>query len=178
MHCWKTINLEKQFGFYRVFLLSSIIMMMVFSLIYVPINLLFPSAFYDNHFLVFFIGMLSIYPLHKFFHIVPILLFVKKMKCSCNRKLFFLPIVSLRVDQPISKYRYMLALVAPFFVLNGILLYGCIHFPHYSHYFTMLLAFHSGICAIDFIYAKQLMDSPKNALIEENDDGYEILIYQ
>lgn len=92
--------------------------------------------------------------------------------------MYFLPILSLRVDQPISKYRYLVALVAPFFVLNSILLYGCFHFPHYSHYFTMLLAFHSGICAIDFIYAKQLMDSPKNALIEENEDGYEILIYQ
>ncbi|WP_064092131.1 DUF3267 domain-containing protein [Rossellomorea aquimaris] len=178
MHCWKSINLEKQFGFYRVFLLSSIIMMMVFSFIYVPIKLLFPSSFYDNHLMVFIFGLISIYPMHKFFHFLPIFPYVSKMKWKCNRKLAILPIVSLRVDIPISKYRYLLALITPFLIINSILLYGCFHFAHYSHYFTMLLAYHSGICAIDFIYVKQLMSSPKNALIEENEEGYEILIYQ
>jgi Putative zincin peptidase len=178
MHCWKTINLERQFGFYRVFLLSSIIMMMVFSFIYVPINLVYSNSFYDNHSLVFVFGLLSIYPLHKLIHLLPIFPYVKKMRWRWDRKLLILPIVSLRVDRPISKNLYMIALLAPFLVINSILLYGCIQFPHYSHYFAILLAFHSGICAIDFIYAKQLMNSPKNALIEENEDGYEILIYQ
>ncbi|OIU73223.1 hypothetical protein BHE18_14255 [Rossellomorea aquimaris] len=178
MHCWKSINLERQFGFYRVFLLSSIIMMMVFSFIYVPITLMYSSSFYDNHLPGFLLGLISIYPLHKLIHLVPIFPYVKMMRWRWDRKLIFLPIVTLRVNRPISKYLYIAALFAPFLVINGVLLYGCIHFPHYSHYFAILLAFHSGICAIDFIYAKQLLDSPRNALIEENEDGYEILIYQ
>jgi hypothetical protein len=178
MHCWKTINLERQFGFYRVFLLSSIIMMMVFSLIYVPMNLVYSSSFYDNHLLAFVLGLVSIYPLHKLIHLLPILPYVNKMRWKWDRKLIILPIVSLRVNRPISKHLYMLALIAPFLFINSILLAGCIQFPHHSHYFAILLAFHSGICAIDFIYAKQLMYSPRKALIEENEDGYEILIYQ
>jgi hypothetical protein len=178
MHCWKTINLEKQFGFYRVFLLSCLTMMMVFSIIYVPIDLFFSKSLYDNHLLTFMFGLLSIYPLHKFFHLLPFIPYARQIKCKCLRKLQIVPIVSLRVDLPISKYRYVVALISPFIIINSTLLLGCIYFTHHAHYFTILLAYHTGICAIDLIYAKQLMYSPKNALIEENDDGFEILIFQ
>jgi hypothetical protein len=178
MHCWKTINLEKQFGHSRVMLLSCLVMMMVFTIIYVPVNLILSEDLYDTHFYMFLIGLLLIYPLHKLLHLVPILSYLTKIKYQVKRQLFFIPIVSLRVGEPIPKNRFVLALVFPFFSINAVLLAGCILMPHYSHYFTILTAYHTGICTVDFLYAKCLLYSPRDAMIEENEDGYEILNLQ
>lgn len=48
--------------------------------------------------------------------------------------------------------------------------------PQYVHYATILLAYHIGICAVDLFYAKAVISAPKGALVEENEDGYEILV--
>ncbi len=178
MHCWKTINLEKNIGYDRVFLMSFFIMMIVFSVIYVPVNLLFSQNLYDNHFILFIIGIVSLYPLHKLFHFLPILSYLKHVKYTWRRRLGFIPLFSICVHIPIPKYRFITALIFPFVVINSLLLLGCAYFPHYAHYFTILLAYHSGICATDFIYTKYLLTSPRHAMIEENDEGYEILITQ
>ncbi len=178
MHCWKSVDKERHFGYHRVFLLSSIVMMMVFSFIYVPINVLNHRVFYDHHILLFFAGLLSIYPLHKICHALPVLHCARNMTCTLRRQIGILPTVTLRLNVPITKWRYGMALTAPFFVLNSFLMFGCFHFPHYSHYFIMLTAFHTGICLIDFLCVRTLLFSPRRAMIEENEDGYEILIEQ
>ncbi|RIW35364.1 DUF3267 domain-containing protein [Bacillus salacetis] len=178
MHCWKTINLEKQFGHSRVIFLSGLVMMTVFTLIYVPVNLILSEDLYDTHFYLFMAGMILIYPAHKLLHIVPILSYLNKIKYQVKRQLFFFPIFTFRVSEPIPKYRFILALLFPFFLINTVLLAGCVMMPHYSHYFTILTAFHTGICTIDLLYAKCLLYSPRDAMIEENEDGYEILNLQ
>jgi hypothetical protein len=178
MHCWKTINLEKQFGHSRVMLLSCLVMMMVFTVIYVPVNLILSKDLYDTHFYIFLTGMILVYPLHKLLHIVPVLSYVNKLRFKVKFHLFFIPVVSFRVSEPISKYRFILALVFPFIIVNSVLVSGCIMMPHYSHYFTILTAYHTGICTIDFLYAKCLLYSPRDAMIEENEEGYEILNLQ
>ena len=48
--------------------------------------------------------------------------------------------------------------------------------PQYVHYATILLAYHIGICAVDLFYVKSIISAPKDALVEENEDGYEILV--
>jgi hypothetical protein len=178
MHCWKTINLDKQFGFYRIFFLSLFVMMMVFSVIYVPINLIISQDLYDSHFYYFLFGAIIVYPLHKLLHLIPILRYMNKVKYKVKMYFGIFPVFSFRVDTPIPKYRYIIALLFPFITLTVVFLFGCLYFPHYAHYFTILMAYHTGVCAIDFIYAKSLMYSPRHAMIEENEDGYEILIYQ
>ena len=40
----------------------------------------------------------------------------------------------------------------------------------------MLLAYHCGLCLIDLFILKNLLRSPKKALIEETETGYEILV--
>ena len=40
MHCWKTINVKKQYGFERLFLLSSLVVMIVFSFAYVLLGII------------------------------------------------------------------------------------------------------------------------------------------
>ncbi|MEI5906448.1 DUF3267 domain-containing protein [Bacillus spongiae] len=176
MHCWKSINLEKQLGFNRLFLISIISGTAIFSLFYVPLNLLFSHTLDDQYFLLFISSMLILYPLHKVFHLIPLLPVIKNVRLTIVWQFSFLPIISIKVKEPIRKYIYLSSIFCPIILLNALLLVGCWQLPNYIHYFTMLIAYHGAICTIDVIYAKYLLFCPKDAMIEESDDGFEVLV--
>lgn len=176
MHCWKTINVKKQYGFDRIFMLSSLIVVAVFALFYVILEILNDSRLSDERFAVFLLSLLLIYPIHKCFHFLPLIPYRNRLHLSIKKQLGFMPIVSIRIKEPIPKTRFLFALLSPFIFINGLLITGAFTFPIFGHYFAMLLAFHCGLCLIDLLYVKNLLRSPKKALIEETETGYEILV--
>ncbi|MFE8700229.1 DUF3267 domain-containing protein [Cytobacillus sp. FJAT-54145] len=177
MNCWKTINITKQYGSQRIFILSIITMLFAFILLYIPSSYLFvSSSFNDNYFLVFCAFLFATYPLHKLCHYVPVISLRDKLKITTRLKFGFYPIIHIRVTEPISKHLFLTALLMPFVVINSILLAGCFLLPDYAHYFTILLAYHIGLCVSDMICAKDILFAPKHAYIEENEDGFEILV--
>ncbi|MDQ0214753.1 membrane-associated HD superfamily phosphohydrolase [Oikeobacillus pervagus] len=178
MRCWRTIDLEKKYGFHKIALISTLVMMLVFSIMFASLQTFFSQTLHDRYFIVFTVSLILLYPAHKFLHILPYIRFMHKLTFKCQIKLMVLPVIIVRVKEPISKMRFVISLLNPFIILNSLFIIGCAIFPHYIHYFTMLFAFHTGICAIDFINLKSLIASPKSSYIEENDDGYEILISQ
>lgn len=176
MHCWKTINVKKQYGIDRLFLLSTLLVITVFSFAYVLLGIINDSSKSDKYFWVFILTFLCIYPLHKLIHYIPLFLYRDKVRFIIDKQYNCLPIFTLRVTEPINKNRFIFSLLAPFIFINLALISAAILMPVYAHYFTILLAYHCGICLIDLIYVKNLSKSPKRALIEETDAGYEILI--
>lgn len=176
MHCWKTINVKKQYGLERLFLLSSILVITVFSFAYALLGIINDSHKSDEYFLIFILAFLSVYPIHKLFHFIPLFRYREKIKFEIKKQFKFFPIFSLRVFEPINKNRFLFSLLSPFIFINPTLIIGALVIPNFAHYFTMLFAYHCGICFIDLIYVKNLSRSPKKALIEETDAGYEILI--
>ncbi|MFF2755740.1 DUF3267 domain-containing protein [Psychrobacillus sp. NPDC058041] len=176
MHCWKTINVKKQYGLDRLFLLSSLLVIIVFSFVYVLLGIINDTTKSDDYFWVFILSFLCIYPLHKLLHFIPLFRNRDKVRLIIEKKYGILPTVSLRVFEPINKNRFIFSLLAPFIFINIALITAAILVPIFAHYFTILLAYHCGICLIDLIYVKNLSKSPKQALIEETDAGYEILI--
>ncbi|MFJ7971917.1 DUF3267 domain-containing protein [Psychrobacillus sp. NPDC096389] len=176
MHCWKTINVKKQYGLERLFLLSSLLVIIVFSFAYVLLGIINDTHKSDDYFLVFTLAFLSIYPLHKLLHFIPLYKLRDKVKIINKKQFGFLPTVSVRVVEPINKNRFIFSLLAPFIFINLVLIIGALLIPIFSHYFTMLFAYHCGICLIDLIYVKHLSKSPKSAYIEETEAGFEILI--
>lgn len=177
LHCWKTINVKKQYGSDRVFLLSSLFVIAVFSFAYVLIGIINDATKSDDYFWIFLLSFISIYPLHKLFHFIPLIRCRDKVKFLKDKQ-YFLPIISMRVIEPINKQRFIFSLLSPFIFLNIALFTAAVFIPVFAHYFTILLAYHCGICLIDLIYVKNLSKSPKRALIEETDAGYEILVAQ
>ncbi|MET0959948.1 MAG: DUF3267 domain-containing protein [Psychrobacillus psychrotolerans] len=176
MHCWKTINVKKQYGLERLFVLSSLVVIMVFSFAYALLGIINDSHKSDDYFWIFTIAFLSVYPLHKIFHFIPMIGLKEKIKFIVFNQFRFIPTLHLRIIEPIQKGRFLLILLAPFIFLNTLLVLGALTVPVFAHYFTILFAYHCGICLIDLIYVKNLSKSPKSALIEETDAGYEILI--
>ena len=176
MHCWKSFNVDSNYHFYRLFFISTMITLLVFIMIFVLVQPVANVPFQDNYFFPFLTIFILLYPIHKLFHFLPLAKFNKDLKLEIDFHFYILPIINIKVKSPIPKQRYGTALLLPFTVIN-ILLFACIFiFPQYIHYITILLAYHIGLCTVDLIHYKSLYFSPKDALIEENEQGFEILV--
>ncbi len=177
MNSWKTVNFTKQYGAQRILFLSSLTMVLCFIIFYVSLQYLSEaSTLSDNYFVLFAIALLMIYPFHKLFHFLPIAHLGDKLQKTVKLKYGFIPNIQIKIREPISKRHFLLALSLPFLMINTFLIVVCFFFPQYIHYFTMLLAFHVGICLPDMICAKNVITAPARSYIEENDDGIAILL--
>ncbi|WP_374721644.1 DUF3267 domain-containing protein [Peribacillus tepidiphilus] len=176
MNCWKSINLTKQYGMHRIMILSLFTMLLSFITIYTVITIaISESKLYDKHILWFVLGILFIYPAHKALHFLPLLNQMKKVKVSTGFA-NFIPYVKVRLIEPVSKSIFIIALLTPFVVITTLLSVCAYTYFHYAHYFTILLSLHMGLCVSDFIYVKNILGSPNQCYVEENEEGYEILV--
>lgn len=176
LHCWKTINVQKKYGHERIFLFSMIFVFAVFSCFYISINVFRHGPISDDLFPLFIFAFVLMYPLHKLLHFIPIARHKERLRFSIVKKFGFIPTLNIKIHEPILKSRYIVSLVIPFIMINSLLILGAMLFPSFRHYFAILLSYHSGLCLIDLLYVRHLVKTPKKALIEETDKGFEILI--
>ncbi len=177
MNSWKTIDMAKQYGNCRLIFFSVFTILMSFVLIYTSLSAVSSQVvLYDDRTMQFFSLLVLLYPVHKLLHYLPLRILCKKVKTSWTIKWKLVLTCNVNVHYPIRKHLYLLTLALPFFVMS-VLLIGCaLSFPHYIHYFTILLSLHTGLCVSDFIYIKHLVGSPGHSFIEEHREGYDILI--
>lgn len=178
MHCWKTINVKKEYGFNRLFTFAVLAGMGVFTIFYVLLNFFYTTPLSDRYFFFFFLAILAVYPLHKMLHFLPLIGSRKCLKIILRKQLVLLPGISLHVKEPVAKTRFLLALLTPFVLMNTVIVLLSALFPAYIHYFAILLAYHCSLCLTDLIYVRHLLRTPKHALIEETETGFEILVPQ
>ncbi|MFT8323199.1 MAG: DUF3267 domain-containing protein [Bacillus sp. (in: firmicutes)] len=177
MNCWKTINLQRQYGLQRIFIISSLTMILTFLFLYVPITTYFAqNRLNDNYFSLFLLCLVLVYPIHKLLHLLPMVPLGDKVKKKLDVQYRFFPIICIRADEPIGKFHFLFASITPFIVLNITFIACCFLFTHYVHYFLILFAYHFGICVPDFIRMKNLWKSPSKCYVEENEHGFEILV--
>ncbi|MDQ0430233.1 hypothetical protein QOZ98_003071 [Planomicrobium stackebrandtii] len=176
MHCWKTINVKKQYGFDRLFMISALFGIAVFMASYIGLAMTYATPLSDQYFLFFILALLAIYPLHKILHFLPMIGCHKSLKLIIRKHMKVCPSILLHVNEPVSKFRFLLSLATPFLVLNTAIVISSLTMPAFSHYFAMLLAYHCALCLTDIIYLRNLMRSPKHAFIEETETGFEILV--
>lgn len=178
MNCWKTINVKKEYGFHRLFTFAALAGLGVFTVFYILLNFLYTSPLSDGHFFAFILAVLSVYPLHKMFHFLPLIGSRECLQFILRKQLLLLPGISLHIKEPVPKTRFLLALLSPVVLLNGLIILMSILFPAYIHYFAILLAYHCSLCLTDLVYVRHLHRTPKHALIEETETGFEILVPQ
>ncbi|MER2000359.1 MAG: DUF3267 domain-containing protein [Lysinibacillus sp.] len=176
MHCIKTINIERDFGSTRFFLMASIVFFVVFCLAYISTSYQYTTLHQSDYLVLFLFSLLLLYPLHKFTHILLFILYRLPMQLKLQRKFFIMPVIHVRILEIVSKKLYTSALLLPFISLNSVFLYAAFAFPAYAHYFCLLLALHCSICFVDLLFWKEISFAPKNAFIEETPRGYEILV--
>lgn len=176
MNCWKSINLNKQYGNHKIIILSLLTMLLSFIIIYTFISTGIASdRLNDNHIVFFLLVIFFMYPLHKILHLLPLLFVKNKIKIK-NQPFMFVPIVTIKIVEPISKCLFIVTLITPFIVFSTLVLLSTLMFPSYAHYLTILLSLHIGLCVSDFITLKNILNSPPKCLIEEFEDDIQLLI--
>lgn len=175
MHCWKVINIKHEYGTVRLTFLSLITFIIVFSCSFIAFRV-HPATLNDDYILLFVLGVLLMYLIHKFIHYIALLNDIKNVKLKVKLDYNVVPIIQIRIKNIIKKNRYIFTLLAPFFVINGTIVSIAFLFPHSVHFICLLLAFHCSICIPDLLCVKELLKAPKNAYIEETPKGYEILV--
>lgn len=176
MHCWKILNLEHHYGTTRIMIMAVFCFLTVFSLSYVTFNLFNDEHYTDRLFWLFVIAVFAVYPTHKCLHFLALYDLRQHLKLRVRTQFYVIPVLHMRIREPLSKNRYILALLTPFIILNTSIILGTLLFPAYTHYGTLLLAYHCSLCVIDILYVKYLLNSPKDSQIEETPKGYEILV--
>jgi len=176
MNSWKSINLSRQYGNQRIFFLSLFTILLSFIAIYTLIAPFMTGyAMYDDHCVFLLTFTILLYPFHKLLHYLPLLGKLQKIRTQITYNYYVFPTVKIIVHEPISKQLFLLTLFMPFFIVSLGLLSCTLTFPHYTHYFTILFALHTGLCVTDFICIKNISGSPDRCLVEEHADGYDIL---
>lgn len=176
MHCWKIINIEYEYGTTRLFLLACIIFVLTFCFGYIALSFNFLGRHEDHYFWLLVLIIPFIYPTHKFLHYISLFNYKKSLVFRFKIRHLFVPVMHMRIQQPIPKYRYLFTLLTPFIFLNTAFILLGVNFPEYAHYYSFLLAYHCSMCLMDLLYVKNLLSAPRDAIIEETPKGYEILV--
>ena len=80
MHCWKSFNINRNYHFYRLFFISTLITLLVFIMLFVMVQTVATEPLQDNNFFLFLTVFILLYPIHKLFHFLPIAKFNKASK--------------------------------------------------------------------------------------------------
>lgn len=176
MHCWKTVNIKREYGPTWLSIMSTLVFILVFAFSFVLFEDIHPISVADDYFGLFAVLFLLIYPVHKLLHYVTLFEYRKSVKLKFKIDYKIIPVIRIRIRAIIPKKRYIFTLLAPFVVINGLLIYLAIAYEPHAHYYCLMLAYHCSISFIDLLYIKNLLKAPKDSLIEETPKGCEVLV--
>jgi len=176
LHCWKTINIKKEYGSTWLTIMAVSLFIIVFSISFLVFGRIHPTFYQDDYFWLFALCFVLIYPIHKLFHYYSLFGYRKSVKLKFKIEYRFIPIIRMRIKSIIPKKRYVFTLLVPFVVMNGVLIFAAISYPAYAHLISILLAYHCSICFLDILFVINLIRAPKDSVIEETPKGCEILV--
>jgi hypothetical protein len=175
MNCWKSINIAKEFGQNRLLLISLIIGILSFILLFVPISFLHgTSNGNESGILPFIIGILLLPFLHSFIIMLSLITMQKQIKIFFKSKVKCFP--SFYTEAHLSKWESLIVSLAPtlFITLPGLI--ASLVFADFYVYILLLTCIHIGIAFIDFLYVLHIIKAPRRAYIQNDHDGLDILL--
>jgi hypothetical protein len=178
MNCWKTINISRDYGTLRLVMFSTSTVLLSFLFYYLIMSTIVQTTeFTQFGFGTFIIGLLLLVISHKILHCLPIWLFGGRAFIKFG-KYMFVPTMSIKLKEPLSRNIYLLALISPLAIITSLCAVGSIMWPEYLPYFSILTSVNFGLAFYDLVYASHLLKAPKKCFIEDHDEGFHILIKQ
>ncbi|MRG86920.1 DUF3267 domain-containing protein [Salinibacillus xinjiangensis] len=176
-NCWKTVNISREIGQGRIYIMSSFMALLAFILLFLPYSIYHHNVLIKDHGLLPLIITLLTLPLvHKLTHVIPLILCYRRIKVHLHLTMGFIPTLTCKLRSFLSKKTTMFMWLGPtlFLTIPGIV--AAIVLPSYYPYILLYTAINIGLSFKDFVYIKQIVNAPKKCLIEEAKDGYDILI--
>ncbi|MFP5200856.1 MULTISPECIES: DUF3267 domain-containing protein [Bacillus] len=169
MNCWKTINLEKDYGYTRMMISAISLAILFFIMAFLCFQLTHPETRLSSHNAPFFAVLLLVTLLvHRVVHLIPVMKNKKKMTLFMKRNCW----------QRVPKKVMLFSLLSPFCVISPVYFVLGVAFPMYAHYFIIIASIHAGYCLPDFLFAWKLLKAPKSCIIDQAQDEFDILVDQ
>ncbi|KGX92603.1 hypothetical protein N781_14830 [Pontibacillus halophilus JSM 076056 = DSM 19796] len=177
LNCWKTVNINKDFGSDRIFMVSFLLGTFSFMFLYVPFSMIHHQPALEDHGLLPLALALFLLPsIHKLTHILPLVLLNKRVRVQWKFKRGFLPTFRYRANSALSKKTSILMALAPTLLLTIPGLIACYVFPNYFAYILLFTCINIGLSFFDFLCVRHFLRAPRKCIIENAKDGYDILI--
>lgn len=179
MNCWKSVNIHKEFGLNRIYLMSFLTGLLSFLLLYLLFSMYHGTHEMKDHgFLPLLIILFFLPSIHRLMHILPLALFYKRFKVKFKFRKRFIPTFSYQCMSMLSKKTsIMMALSPTLFITFPALVMSCV-FPNHFAYLVIFAAVNIGLSFSDFLYLNYFARAPRKCLIENAKEGYDILIRQ
>lgn len=175
MNCWKSINLNKEFGLKRLYFLSFFIGLLAFIFMYVPVSIKHGEHHVNESGTLFFLAALILLPIvHTAMHILPLLFMNKRVKLKYQVRYF--PCITYYTHSYLTRKASLFVALFPTFVLTIPGIAAGYAFPEYDAWILILSSIHIGISFSDFVLVKQIIQAPKRSVIESGKEGIDILL--
>ncbi|SES98834.1 Putative zincin peptidase [Salinibacillus kushneri] len=176
-NCWKTVNVTREFGQSRLYLMSSFLAFFTFILLFLPYSIYHQNIVIKDHgFIPLLIILMTLPTVHQMAHVIPLILCYKRTKINWDLAFKCIPILRVRPRSSLSKKPSIFMWFGPtlFLTVPG-LITGAV-LGNYYPYILLFVALNIGMSFKDFFYIKQFLKAPKKCKIEDAKDGYDILI--
>lgn len=176
MICWKSINIDRHYGTKWVNLISTFITIITFIILNVPFSIMHQGNNITDKGIVYLLLAIILLPsLHSFMHILPLIIQNRRINLIVNRKKA-LPIYTFYTDAHISKNAFLLSTITPTLTITipGLIL--AFLFPGLYVYFLIVTSINIGMSFLDFVTIRHLLKAPKHAVIEKDNEGFDILL--
>ncbi len=180
MNCWKSFNISKQYGSFRLTLLSFVGAVFYYILFYLSFEKTFLNAHFTGYDLVALTAaMFFVWPAHKLLHILPVLMSGKKASLSFEKsRLHSIPVIYTNIPCTLKKRTSVFVVLCPFVLLTAGSCLVSFFLPSYIYFFAVIGAMNFGISTKDLVYFVHLIAAPADAFIEDDRTGCKILIKQ
>lgn len=177
MNCWKSVNLVKEFGYNRLFLVSFLIGLLTFIILYVPISIIHGASHVkETGFLPFIIALLFLPTLHSLTHILPLIIMNKRVKIFYKTNRWIVPVFRYKTKYHLTKTASLIVALAPTIFITIPAMTASYILKDYYVYFLLFTATHIGISFLDLLYVRHIIKAPKRAFIDNRNDEFDILI--
>src|SRR5699024_226716 len=156
-------DINARFGIPRIAFLSFVTTIITFLIAYELLYFFSNTKLTDDHFLIFLILVVLLYPLHKLIHLLFFYPYRKSFKKYKLVKHKSVPFYNVYVNTPVNKYYFCFDLITPSLFITIV----C------SFIITIILKY--GYSVMDFLYLKIILFSNEGTYVEEHQTGINIL---
>ncbi|GAA0438338.1 hypothetical protein GCM10008983_14080 [Lentibacillus halophilus] len=177
MNCVRIVNLNKQYGWNRLYLQSFLTGLLAFVIMYVPVSIKHDMSAMDE-FGIFplLLAVLFMPFLHVFMHMLPLIMMNKQAKLIYKQNMLLFSNINYYTKKYVSKNVSLLAALAPTLLITIPGMIAAYSFSDYYVYFLIFTSIHIGMTFTDFLYILYIAKAPKEAYIENSNNEIAILI--
>ncbi|MUV36598.1 putative membrane protein YhaJ [Lentibacillus sp. JNUCC-1] len=177
MNCWKSINIEKDYGSNRLYLMSSLIGLGSFIILFVPVSMIHGTdTIADQGMVLFILALVMLPTLHSLAHILPLLITNKPVKIKYKTRVKCLPTFHCYSGSYLSKKLALAIMLLPTLLITIPGLALSLASPSLFAYALVFTALHIGVSFRDFVYIVHILRAPKSAVVENGANDLDILV--